>query len=324
MQIKEYLKNKQPILYKTFLNAINNNQLSHAYLIIGETGTPLKDTAIYLAKSLLCDNKDPLACENCITCIRVDEGTYADIIIYDGDAQTIGKKEVDLITSTFSRTAQESKGIVIYVIHLVENMTPQATNALLKFLEEPGKNTYAFLTTQNEARILPTIVSRSQRLTLRLSPREDVINECSQLELGKDDIELLSYFYNEPNSIKERALSEEYQTLKDSLNLFLHNMKNKDDLLYALEDKILSTIESKEDARLFIDMLSSVFEDIIRKKNGEKIFLTSYDNIISDLSITLPHIEATLLELMNLRSRISLNVSIPLIFIHLANYIPKE
>lgn len=324
MHIKEYLEKKQPIVYKTFLNAIKNNQLSHAYLLIGETGTPLKETAIYLAKSLICDSPNPLACENCLTCLRVDEGNYADIIIYDGARQTIGKKDVDLITSTFSKTALETKGKVIYVIHLVESMTPQAINALLKFLEEPGKDTYAFLTTQNEARILPTILSRSQRLVLRLQPREETIKECLDLGINKEDIEMLSYFYNESNLIKEKSNDETYLSLKESLNIFLNNILSKDDLIYIIESKILDNVDSKETMRFFIDTLSSVLEDVIRFKNGEKIFLSSYDKIIKDLSNSLPHIENSLLELMNLRSKIDLNINIPLAFIHLANYLNKE
>ena len=52
---------------------------------------------------------------------------------------------------SFDKTALEDKGIMIYVLNLVETMTPIAVNSLLKFLEEPGNNIYAFLTTENES-----------------------------------------------------------------------------------------------------------------------------------------------------------------------------
>jgi DNA polymerase-3 subunit delta' len=61
MKIAGYLKEKQPILYRTFANAMQNNTVTHSYLIVGEAGTPLLETATYLAKSLLCDHPDPLA-----------------------------------------------------------------------------------------------------------------------------------------------------------------------------------------------------------------------------------------------------------------------
>ena len=324
MQIKEYLKTKQPLLYKTFLNALQNNELSHAYLIVGETGTPLKETALYLAKSLICDKPDPLACENCVTCMRVDNNQYADLIIEDAEEGQIKREEIDRIISTFSKTAVEAKGKVIYIIHLIETLLPTSINALLKFLEEPGKNTYAILTTQNESRVLPTIVSRSQKLVLRLTPREDVIKECESLNLPKDDVELLSYFYNDANKIKNVINDEEYATTKQCLTSFINNIQNKNDLLYIAESEVIKNISDKQQARIFLDMLTSVLEDIIRKKNGEKIFLSSYDKIINELAKAMPHVESSLLELISLRRKIDSNVSIPSIFEHLAIYLTKE
>jgi len=148
MQIDEYLKEYQPVIYKTFVNALQTNKLSHAYLLSGSVGMPLKEAAVFLAKSLICDNPSPLACNTCITCARVDEGNYADFMIFEGTgAKKIKKGDVEKITSTFDKTALEEKGIMIYVLHLVESMTAVAVNSLLKFLEEPGKNIFAFLTT---------------------------------------------------------------------------------------------------------------------------------------------------------------------------------
>ena len=324
MQIKEYLKTKQPLLYQTFLNALKNNELSHAYLIVGETGTPLKETALYLAKSLLCDHPDPLACENCVTCMRVENNQYADLIVEDAEEGQIKREDIDRIISTFSKTAVESKGKVIYIIHLIETLLPTSINALLKFLEEPGKDTYAILTTQNESRVLPTIVSRSQKLVLRLTPRNEVIDECKKLNLPKDDVELLSYFYNDANKIKEVINDEEYATTKECLNSFVNNLSNKKDLLYIAESQVIKNITTKQQARVFLDMLTSVLEDIIRTKNGEKIFLSSYDKIINELAKAMPHIESSLLELITLRRKIDSNVSIPSIFEHLAIYLTKE
>ena len=58
MQIGQYLEKYQPVIYKTFINAIHDEKLSHAYLLSGSVGMPLKETAMYLAKSLVCDIKD--------------------------------------------------------------------------------------------------------------------------------------------------------------------------------------------------------------------------------------------------------------------------
>lgn len=324
MFIKDYLKEKQPSIYQTFSNALKNNQLSHAYLIVGENGTPLKETAIYLAKSLLCDSPNPLACENCITCLRIENGQYADIIIEDGSKGTIKKEDVDLITTTFSKTAIENKGKVIYIIHLVENMTPQAINALLKFLEEPGKDTYAFLTTENESKVLQTIISRSQRLFLKLSKREDVIKDALSNGVTQEDAELLSYVFNNVENIKEYSSNEEYLEIKPTLLEYLNSLTNVNDSLYIVENKLVNLLSSKEIGKLFISLVANFFEDVIRYKNNETPFLNTYVNIIKDLANKLPHIESSLLEIISLRSKIDLNISIASIFEHLSIYILKE
>lgn len=324
MRIKGYLEKSQPILYKTFLNAFKKNEISHAYLLAGEAGTPLKEVAMYLAKTLLCDKPSPLACEECLTCIRIDENQYSDIIVFDGEKSTIKKDDVDYITSTFSKTANESKGKVIYILHLIENMTAQAINALLKFLEEPGKETYAFLTTQNESRILPTIVSRAQRLTVKLIPRNQIILEVKEENIPVDDVELLSNFYNDVSLIKENYQNENYLEVKDCFNKLVNNLDNQNELIYLIDKEISPIIKSKENARMLLDMLSDFFTNIIKYKNQEDIFLKSYDKIIKDISIKLNNIESSLLEIISLRSKLDLNLNTTSLFEHLAIFINKE
>ena len=67
MQVEKYLEQYQPIIYKTFVNSIKTNRLSHAYLLSGDPGTPLLEIAKFLAKSILCDDPSPLACNSCIS-----------------------------------------------------------------------------------------------------------------------------------------------------------------------------------------------------------------------------------------------------------------
>ncbi|MBR4275289.1 MAG: DNA polymerase III subunit delta, partial [Bacilli bacterium] len=119
MKLGEYLKKKQPLVYRTFANAIENKRLAHAYLLCGESGTPLLETAKFMAKSLICDHPDPLACEECRSCGRLEHGTYMDFHILGADEDGIKKEEVENVVEDFSKTPTETKGIMIYIIHLV-------------------------------------------------------------------------------------------------------------------------------------------------------------------------------------------------------------
>lgn len=330
MQIGKYLQENQPIIYQTFTNSLKNKTLSHAYLLVGNPGTPIYEVASFLAKSILCDEPNPLACNNCITCLRIDSDNYPDIIKLDGSKGTIKKEDVLNIESRFEKTAFESKGIMIYIINIVENMTVEAVNSILKFIEEPESEIYAFLTTNNINNVLPTIVSRCQVLTLKSVDRNKVIQEAINFEIDKEDAELLSYFYNDGeliyDLINNEEESENYFEAKSALKGLLDWMENGNyrDVIYYNQKEIIPLIKSKEELRFFVDLLSEVFEDILNIKSNRQIHLTSYDTILQNLANKLPHIEDSLIEILKARNVVNLNVNISLLLDHLIIKIIKE
>ncbi|MCQ2776163.1 MAG: hypothetical protein MJ217_00340 [Bacilli bacterium] len=330
MQIENYLKLHQPIIYRTFVNSLQTNRLSHAYLLSGNPGTPLLDIAKYLAKSVLCDDPSPLACNSCITCLRVDDENYPDYFLFDGSKSTIDKGSVLEIQNAFDKKAFEAKGIRVYILHLIENMTVEAINTILKFLEEPGAEIYAFLTTNNDSAILPTIISRCQVLNVKLIEREEVIKEAISFNVPQEDAELLSYFYNSGELIhdvlEDKEINETYLQAKGwfggLMNAFLE--KNPAKAVYFAEKEINPKIKSKESMRLFIDFLIELFEDLLNIQNRCSFYLKSYDKILSELASNMPHVKETLIELLKNRSLINSNVSTALLCDHIMNYIVKE
>ena len=306
MQVGTYLKKYQPIIYQTFVNSFQANRLSHAYLISGNPGTPLLEVAKYFAKSILCDDPDPLACNSCITCLRIDD------------------------ENQFEKTAFESKGIMVYILHLVENMTVQAINSILKFLEEPGNQIYAFLTTNNESGILPTIISRCQVLRLKQIDRQEVIDNAIALGVDQKDAELLSYFYNDPELIQESLEDSDdkdnYIDAKMALDELLSHLSEEDyrASIYYAQTYIVPQVKTLPEARFFFDMLGQVFEDILNIKHNKEPILKSYDTILRELSLKLPHIEESLLEILKDRNLLNLNVNVSLLLDNLILKIIKE
>ena len=330
MQVEKYLEKYQPVIYKTFVNSLRNEKLSHAYLLCGNPGTPLLEVAKFLAKSILCDDPSPLACDNCITCLRVDDENYPDFIVYDGSKSTIKKDEVANVEEQFEKTAFESKGIMIYVLHLIENMTEQAINSILKFLEEPGKNVFAFLTTNNENSILPTIISRCQVMHLKQVDRNVVIQEAINNEVKKEDAELLSYFYNDGELIAEilqnKDEKEAFEDGKEAFMNFLTKLSKEDsrEVIYYTQTNIIPVIKSKEAARFFVDMLTQGFKDILSIQNGNYPILESYVTILDELAMKLTNVQEILIELLKDRNLINSNVNISLLLDHLVLHIIKE
>ena len=330
MQLDKYLREKQPVIYQTFTNSLANRTLSHAYLIVGNPGTPLLETAKFLAKTVLCDDPSPLACSNCITCLRIESENYPDVITLDGSKATIKKEDVLNIEERFEKTAFETKGIMIYIIHLVENMTLEAVNSILKFIEEPEDEVYAFLTTNNINNVLPTIVSRCQTLNLKSVDRKEIIQESIDLSINPEEAELLSYFYNDSELIydllKDEDESENYFISKKAVLGLLNALSegNYKDAIYYEQKEIVPLIKTKEEMRFFIDLLTEFFEDLLNKKCGRDIYLKSYDTILTSLFSKLPHIESSLSELLKQRNLVNLNVNISLQLDHLTMYISKE
>ena len=330
MQVENYLKKYQPVIYQTFQRALSEKHLSHAYLLVGNPGTPLLETAKFLAKSLLCDEPSPLACNNCITCLRVDDDNYPDFILFDGSKGTIKKGDIDMIENQFEKTAFESKGIMIYIIHLVENMKAVTVNALLKFLEEPKENVYAFLTTNNENSILQTIISRCQTMHLKLVDRNEVIKEAIEMGCESKDAELLSYFYNNSELIYDLLNNKDeakpYLQSKEALDELLESFAkgNKKESVFLMQNKIEPLINSKESFRFFIDLLLQIFEDLLNIQNSREITLKSYDTILHDIVANLSHIDRSLLEILKQRNLVNDNLNISLQLDHLIFEIVKE
>lgn len=332
MSFGSYLERKQPVVYRIFANAIQSGRISHAYLLLGEAGTPLERTALYFAKSLVCRHPDPLADETCPNCLRLDKGEYQDFRFFDGSSGSIKKEEMQEVVGDFSQTPLEKNGRMVYVIHQIEAMTPEAANSLLKFLEEPSESAYAILTSQNEAKVLPTILSRCQILRLRLTPRRQVVDEALGRSIPLADAELLSYFDNDVALIEESRQSLEYQNAKEAFELLLSAMlENPSKARYVMEKDVTAllnsrtgTLNGKVAARYFFDMLTLAFQDLVAYRQGNPIELTSYATIIAGLKDKIQDPEGALLAIMKTRGEIETNINLGLLCTHLIYLIDKE
>lgn len=325
MNINDYLVKYQLPLYQTFVNQMNSGHLSHAYLINGEPGTPLKEVAKFLASSLVCEEPHPLACQHCLECHRIDDGCYVDFYLFDGDESTIKKENILNLEAAFSQTSVEKAGKLIYVIHKVEKMTPEAINSLLKFLEEPNENVFAFLTTENEARVLPTIISRVQNLPLKLIPRDTLIKEALELGVDKEDAELLSLKYNLAPLIQTLQNDETYLNIKNTLFTVL------DQLALSLEEGILASMKvannalsNKEDSKFYLQMLVAVFQDIVNYNLQGKLLLSSMEEKIVRLAKVIKNPLTAIKVTLDSINRIESNVNLSLLLDHVMINLSKE
>ncbi|MEF9967267.1 MAG: DNA polymerase III subunit delta [Longicatena sp.] len=207
---KDILLEQQPVVYHTLKNALETHKVAHAYMFSGPNGTPKKETAYFLAQSLLCEQEEGFACETCDTCKRVVHNEYADMIYLDGTLVSIKKDEILKLQHTFSKTGLEANGKKVYILDHAENATPDALNSLLKFLEEPTNDMVAILLVEQIDRVLPTIVSRCQNIPFTALNAKQCY-EAIREELNELDAYLLSHMIRQKKDIMVAVESEDYQ-----------------------------------------------------------------------------------------------------------------
>ena len=265
----ETLKTKQPIVYQIITNALASRQIAHAYLFTGPKGSKMLEAAKWFASTLVCPEAKPYACEHCDVCRRIEEETFADLIVLDGMSTSIKKDDILNLQERFSKTALEGSGKKFYILNGADNATPEALTSLLKFLEEPsGQDTYAFLISEKPERLLETIVSRCQTLVFRAQNRQELMNEVEETDLDPYELNLISQIVNDKEEMITLLQSDD---TKHSLNLFGLFIEEYSKAPYLgelfMQNHILKKKESpaQERARLtlFLNIGMMFFKDVM-------------------------------------------------------------
>lgn len=149
-------------------NALRNGRLAHAYLFIGPEGVGKRLTALTLVKASNCQSPPEPAesCEKCSSCIKVNTSNHADVIRLEPEGEVIKIGQIRDMQKRLRFRPMEG-GRRACILDSADRLTDEASNALLKMLEEPPQETHLFLITSRPHRLLPTILSRCQWLKFK-------------------------------------------------------------------------------------------------------------------------------------------------------------
>ena len=195
---------------RTLQNAIESGRVAHAYIFSGARGVGKTTTARILAKALNCV-KGPTSspCNECASCREIAAGSSLDVLEIDA-ASNRGIDQVrelrDMVR--YAPAGGRHKIVILDEAHM---LTDEASNALLKTLEEPpDKVVFVMATTQPED-LVDTIRSRSQHFHFRaLSFAE--IAEALKAIASKEELDV------EPGAIAVMARTAD-GSLRDALSL---------------------------------------------------------------------------------------------------------
>jgi DNA polymerase-3 subunit delta' len=271
--------------------ARQKGRLSHAYLFLGPEGVGRASTARALAASLNCEapRADGDACGVCGSCQRLAAGTHPDFLVIGPErSKSKTQIEIDQIREFRRLTTYPpfGGGWRVALIKPAEALTTQnyaAANALLKTLEEPPERHVIVLTAQVEADLLPTVVSRCQKLAFAPLPAALVARELERRRgLAPASAQLLAALCG---GSLGRALTLEPEVLLAQRRQVLSDLEQlATGSVTAVLDWAQSLAKSRPELEQFLSLAQLWYRDLLLCHYQSPAALLAYQDLAAELA----------------------------------------
>ena len=155
------------------VKVLTGDKIPHAYLFTGIGGIGKKLVALKLAQALQCRLSDDGPCDHCVPCRKIIEGNHPDVMLLQPEEKYIKIEQVrELKKKLGFKPFEGNKSVCI--IDGADKMNVAAANSLLKTLEEPPAETHLILLAENVRSVVPTIISRCQKLKFNPLSSSDI------------------------------------------------------------------------------------------------------------------------------------------------------
>jgi DNA polymerase III subunit delta' len=188
----------------TLLAAYRSGRIPHAWLIGGAAGIGKATLAYRMARFVLAHRDPPAPSVQHAETLAVDPqdpvarqvaaGAHGGLLVLErglndrGVLRTVITVDETRETISFFGSTAAVEGWRVCIVDTVDELNPNAANALLKILEEPPQQSLFLLASHAPSRVLPTILSRCRKLLLRPLDTDDVIRAASAAaEIAPDD-----------------------------------------------------------------------------------------------------------------------------------------
>lgn len=290
---------KFPKILEYFQNGIydENKNISHCLLLWGADITSQCELALEIARLLNCTQGGGIDCD-CLNCKWIREQAHPAVKIYtrldfkeaesqtdDGEG-TKGKKNINInqakaIINELSVTSDYHRVYIFCdrdedgnLLPLNRANFPEATsNALLKTLEEPPKNTTFIFLTKDRSDIISTVVSRAQSFFVPSSIQENQTYELVENFISNywttDRNKVLDF---ETNLYKLATENDSTKVLTQIQNYMLNVIKSNSGNKHLFY-KLLQDMESVEEAKRQLSLTPAMNLQTVTENLAFKLIL---------------------------------------------------
>lgn len=218
---------------------VSSGNIPHAFLFAGPKGTGKTSAARIIAKIVNCDPPSPRLrkgkepCNKCQQCISIMKGNNIDVIELDA-ASNRGIDDVRALRDTIKLSPASAKKKV-YIIDEAHMLTLEASNALLKTLEEPPEHVVFILATTNAEKLIETVRSRTTLIEFHKASPEEIVRSLRSVVKGeklKIDKEILLSIskmsegsFRDAVKILEQLVSQKVKLEKAEVEEYLFNKR---------------------------------------------------------------------------------------------------
>ena len=260
--------------------SVTKGLVSHAYLFSGPSNVGKTTLAIKFAQFIECRNlliDGP--CGTCLSCWKISEGNHPDVQFIDvdsektisGNVSSIGIDDVRNIQRTFVLKPLEGKHR-IFILREASLLSDAASNALLKWIEEPPPNVIFLLVTNNYFAIKSTIISRCQVVTFTHVAQDKIESTLAQFsnsdhqqrkELSKLSKGSIGW------AIRASENPEIIEDYKNNIHIASALLENDLETRLKYAQSMDSMFKyNKEEAIKNLEILLSWWRDVMIVKNG--------------------------------------------------------
>lgn len=286
--------------FDSILNQLLDNKLSNSLLLTGNKGIGKKYFILQIIEEYI--NKKVVSSQTQHHLSLLKNNSHPNIIIAEKEIDEKTKKlknfividQIRKINQFCSETSIIEDIPKFILIDCADDMNINASNALLKILEEPKLNTYFFLISHQPSSLLPTIKSRCLKINL---PNHNYDNFSNIIEISNNDIneETKKFLYDITNG--SPGLINEYE-FDEILNIF-------ERLIKLIEDKDPFSVSNNDT----IKFLSSLDNDQLKIfLSFIKFILITINKIKLGINITKNYLSDSVLKIQTISDKISLDI----------------